>query len=34
MYFGIKDDCKYPDIEKLSFLDAEVAYTPNGPVIK
>lgn len=34
MYFGIKDDCKYGKINKLFFLDAEVAYTPNGPVVK
>jgi hydroxyacylglutathione hydrolase len=34
MYFGIKDDCKYPDIGKLFFLDAEVAYTPKGPVVQ
>lgn len=34
MYFGIKDDCKYDNIKKLFFLDAEVAYTPNGPVVQ
>jgi len=34
MYFGIKDECKYGNIRNLFFLDAEVAYTPKGPVIK
>ena len=34
MYFGIKDDCKYTNIKNLFFLDAEVAYTPKGPVVK
>ncbi len=34
MYFEIKDNCKYGDIEKMFFLDVEVAYTPKGPVIK
>jgi hydroxyacylglutathione hydrolase len=34
MYFGIKDDCKYSDIEKMFFLDSDVAYTPKGPVVK
>ena len=34
MYFEIKDNCKYANINKLFFLDAEVAYTPKGPVIK
>jgi hydroxyacylglutathione hydrolase len=33
MYFGIKDECK-ADTKRLFFLDAEVAYTPQGPVIK
>jgi hydroxyacylglutathione hydrolase len=33
MYFGIKDECK-TDTKRLFFLDAEVAYTPKGPVIK
>jgi hydroxyacylglutathione hydrolase len=33
MYFGIKDECK-ADTKRLYFLDAEVAYTPKGPVIK
>lgn len=33
MYFGIKDECKV-DTKRLFFLDAEVAYTPKGPVIK
>jgi hydroxyacylglutathione hydrolase len=34
MYFGIKDDCKKADVKRLFFLDAEVMYPPNGPVIK
>jgi len=34
MYFGIKDECKKADIKKLFFLDAEVIYTPQGPVVK
>ena len=34
VYFEIKDNCTYSDIEKMFFLDAEVAYTPKGPVIK
>lgn len=34
MYFGIKDDCKKVDAKRLFFLDAEVAYTPKGPVVR
>ncbi len=34
MYFGIKDDCKYKDADKLFFLDATVDYTPKGPVVR
>jgi hydroxyacylglutathione hydrolase len=34
MYFGIKDDCKKANIKRLFFLDAEVMYTPKGPVVK
>jgi hydroxyacylglutathione hydrolase len=34
MYFGIKDDCKYGDIEKMFFLDADVAYTLKGPAVQ
>ena len=35
MYSGILDDCKGKvDAKRLSFLDAEVAYMPTGPVIK
>ncbi len=34
MYFGILDDCKYKDVKRLFFLDANVAYTPNGPVVQ
>jgi hydroxyacylglutathione hydrolase len=33
MYFGIKDECK-ADTKRLFFLDAEVAYTPKGAVVK
>ena len=33
MYFGLKDDCKV-DMQRYSFLDAEVAFTPAGPVVK
>lgn len=34
MYFGIQDDCKYKDTKRLFFLDANVAYTPNGAVVQ
>jgi 3-mercaptopyruvate sulfurtransferase SseA len=34
MYFGIQDDCKYKDSKRLFFLDADVAYTPNGAVVQ
>jgi len=34
MYFGIKDECKNVDMKRFYFLDAEVMYTPNGPVVK
>jgi len=34
MYFGILDDCKYKDTKRLFFLDADVAYTPNGAVVQ
>jgi len=35
MYSGILDDCKGKvEAKRLSFLDAEVAYMPTGPVIK
>jgi hydroxyacylglutathione hydrolase len=35
MYSGILDDCKgKADAKRLFFLDAEVAYTPTGPVIR
>jgi 3-mercaptopyruvate sulfurtransferase SseA len=33
MYFGLKDDCKI-DMKRYAFLDAEVAFTPAGPVVK
>jgi hydroxyacylglutathione hydrolase len=33
MYFGIKDECKYKDTDRLFFLDANVNYTPQGPVV-
>jgi len=34
MYFGLKDDCKYPDMKRLFFLDANIMYAPTGPVVK
>ena len=34
MYFGIKDDCKYNDVARFFFLDADVNYTPKGPVVR
>jgi hypothetical protein len=34
MYFGILDDCKYKDGKRLFFLDANVEYRPNGPVVQ
>jgi hydroxyacylglutathione hydrolase len=35
MYSGLLDDCKKQvDAKRLFFLDAEVAYTPTGPVIR
>jgi hydroxyacylglutathione hydrolase len=34
MYFGIQDDCKYKDVKRLFFLDANVEYTPKGPVVR
>ena len=34
MYFGIKDECKNVNMKRFYFLDAEVMYTPNGPVVK
>jgi len=34
MYFGIQDDCKSNDVKRLFFLDANVAYTPNGAVVQ
>lgn len=34
MYFGIQDDCKYKDSKRLFFLDANVEYTPNGPIVQ
>jgi hydroxyacylglutathione hydrolase len=34
MYFGIQDDCKYNDMKRLYFLDANVDYTPKGPVVR
>jgi hydroxyacylglutathione hydrolase len=33
MYFGIKDECKYKDVQRFFFLDANVNYTPQGPVV-
>jgi hydroxyacylglutathione hydrolase len=34
MYFGIKDECKYKDTQRLFFLDANVNYTPKGPAVE
>ena len=34
MYFGIQDDCKYKEMKRLFFLDANVDYTPKGPVVR
>jgi hydroxyacylglutathione hydrolase len=34
MYFGIQDDCKYKDMKRVFFLDANVDYTPKGPVVR
>lgn len=34
MYFGIKDECKYKETDRLFFLDANVNYTPQGPVVQ
>jgi hydroxyacylglutathione hydrolase len=34
MYFGIVDDCKSKDTKRLFFLDANVEYRPNGPVVQ
>jgi hydroxyacylglutathione hydrolase len=34
MYFGIQDDCKYKDMKRFFFLDANVNYTPKGPVVQ
>lgn len=33
MYFGLKDDCKM-DMKRFAYLDAEVVYGPQGPVVK
>lgn len=34
MYFGIKDDCKNADTKRMYYLDANVDYTPKGPVVR
>jgi hydroxyacylglutathione hydrolase len=34
MYSGIKDDCKYAGLKRLFFLDANVDFTPKGPVVR
>ena len=34
MYFGIQDDCKYKDMKRFFFLDANVNYTPKGPIVQ
>jgi hypothetical protein len=33
MYFGLKDDCKM-DMKRFAYLDAEVAYGPQGAVVR
>lgn len=33
MYFGLKDDCKV-DVKRFAYLDAEVAFSPSGAVVK
>ena len=34
MYFGLKDDCKYPEMNRLFFLDAHVDYVGGKCEIK
>ena len=34
MYFGILDDCKYKDMKRLFYLDANVDFTPKGPIVR
>jgi len=34
MYFGLKDDCKYPNMDKLFFLDAHIDYSSGKCVVK
>ncbi len=34
MYFAILEDCKYKEINRLFYLDADVDYTPNGPIVR
>lgn len=34
MYFGLKDDCKYPEMNRLFFLDANIKYAPTGPMVQ
>lgn len=34
MYFGILEDCKYKGMNRLFYLDANVDYTPKGPIVR
>ena len=34
MYSGIKDECKYAGLKRLFFLDANVDFTPKGPIVR
>jgi hypothetical protein len=34
MYFGLKEDCKYPEMNRLFFLDAHVDYSSGKCEIK
>ncbi|MBC7195768.1 MAG: sulfurtransferase, partial [Deferribacterales bacterium] len=34
MYFGLKEDCKYPEMSRLYFLDAHVDYSSGKCEIK
>lgn len=34
MYFGLKEDCKYPETDRLFFLDAHVSYAGGKCEIK
>jgi hydroxyacylglutathione hydrolase len=34
LYFGILEDCKYKEMNRLFYLDANVDYTPKGPIVR